>query len=127
DRAVALLHWLASEDPEPPEYALPLAKLLCGLAPDAPFELESALEPPELQESERMLDALIAHATILRDMSVADLRASFLRRAGILSTRDGGWLLQVERRSHDVVLDRFPWTWTWVRLPWMPAPLRVEW
>lgn len=127
NRAVALLHWLASEDPDPPEYALPLAKLLCGLAPDAPFELESALEPPELQESERMLDALIAHATILRDMSVADLRASFLRRAGILSTRDGGWLLQVERRSHDVVLDRFPWTWTWVRLPWMSAPLRVEW
>jgi hypothetical protein len=126
-RGVALLHQLASEDPDPPEFELPLTKLLCGLAPDAPFELDRPLERSELDESERMLEALIAHATILRDMSVDGLRANFLRRDGFLATRDGGWLLQVERRSHDVVLDRFPWTWTWVRLPWMTTPLRVEW
>ncbi len=46
---------------------------------------------------------------------------------GALGTRDGAWLLPVERRPHDTVLDRFPRSWGWVKRPWMPEPLRVEW
>ena len=42
-------------------------------------------------------------------------------------SRDGAWLLRVERQTYDLVLDRFPWGWEWLRLPWMDAPLRVEW
>mgnify|MGYP006992414521 FL=1 len=39
----------------------------------------------------------------------------------------GGWLLRVERLSHDVVLDRFPWGASFVKLPWMEEALSVEW
>ncbi|HWN69395.1 MAG TPA: contractile injection system tape measure protein, partial [Haliangium sp.] len=126
-QAIALLSQLASEDPEPPEFRLPLAKLLCGLPPEAGFALERPLAPEQLDECERLLAAVIGHASILRDMPVASFRATFLQRTGVLSVRDGAWLLQVERQSHDLVLDRFPWSWSWVRLPWMPDPLRVEW
>ena len=126
-QAIALLSQLASEDPEPPEFRLPLAKLLCGLGPEASFALDHPLAPEQLDECERLLAAVIGHASILRDMPVASFRAAFLRRAGVLSVRDGAWLLQVERQSHDLVLDRFPWSWSWVKLPWMPDPLRVEW
>jgi hypothetical protein len=55
------------------------------------------------------------------------LRGSFLVRKGILSTRDGAWLLRVERQPQDVLLERLPWTMQWARLPWMQAPMRVEW
>jgi hypothetical protein len=126
-QAIALLSQLSLADPEPPEFRLPLAKLLCGLAPDDAFALASPLAPAQLAECERLLAAVIDHASILRGMAVASFRATFLQRAGVLSVRDGAWLLQVERQAHDLVLDRFPWSWSWVKLPWMSDPLRVEW
>jgi hypothetical protein len=126
-QAIALLSQLAIENPEPPEFRVPLAKLLCGLSPEDSFALERPPAPEQLDECERLLAAVIGHASILRDMPVASFRETFLQRSGVLSVRDGAWLLQVERQSHDLVLDRFPWSWSWVKLPWMPDPLRVEW
>jgi hypothetical protein len=129
-RAVNALQYVACAELDAPEFALPLNKLLCGLEPDAPLDAVGLHEPLGLEllaECERMLAAVIAHAEILGEMSPPQLRASFLRREGMLSTRDGAWLLQVERQPHDLVLDRFVWTWDWLALPWMSAPLRVEW
>ena len=126
-QAIALLAQLAREDPDPPEFTLPLAKLLVGRDPTASFTLERPLSAVHVAEGERLLAAVIAHATILRDMPVADFRAAFLRRPAALCTRDGAWTLQVEGRAHDLVLARFPWAWSWLKLPWMPGPLRVEW
>lgn len=126
-QAIALLELLAAADPDPPEYRLPLAKLLCGLSPEVGFALARPLAPAQIGECEHLLAAVIAHAPILRDMPIASFRAAFLRRPAVLGTRDGAWLLQVERRAHDAVLDRFPWSWAWVKLPWMIDPLRVEW
>jgi hypothetical protein len=60
-------------------------------------------------------------------MSIDGFRGSFLLRKGQLGARDGDWLLRVERETHDIVLDRFPWSARIVRLPWMQAILHVEW
>jgi hypothetical protein len=125
--AVALAAALATADPEPPEVRLPLAKLLCGRPLESDFQLERPLTPAQLAEGERLLAAVIDHTPALGALSIPGLRAAFLQRPGALGTRDGAWLLQVERRAHDVVLDRLPWSWAWVKLPWMPEPLRVEW
>ncbi len=125
--AVALLAQIANDDPEPPEFVLALAKLLCGRAVEAPVQLAHPLAPESIAECDHLLSAVIANAPILRDMSIADFRASFLHRPALLSIRDGAWLLRVERRPHDLVLDRFPWSWSWVKLPWMTDPLHVEW
>jgi hypothetical protein len=126
-RAVGLLQFLATDDPDFPEYQLPLNKILCGQEPDALFDLDPPLTDEEAQEGNSLLQAVIAQAPILRDMSIMGLRGTFLLRQGALRTRDGAWLLQVERETHDVVLDRFPWSWAWIKLPWMAAPLQVEW
>lgn len=126
-RAVAHLGHLATGDPDPPEFRLPLAKLLCGLAPDADDLRDGPLDPDAVDEGERLLAAVIEHAAVLRDMSSDGLRRTFLGRPGALLVRDGAWLLRVERRDYDVLLDRFPWSWSWLKLPWMPDPLQVEW
>ncbi|MCA9686905.1 MAG: hypothetical protein KC457_32365, partial [Myxococcales bacterium] len=131
-RAVYLLHALACEELAAPEFALILPKVLCGLEPEDSLEpLEPQGLDPELQglveEGERMLAAVIAHAEVLGKISPAGLRSSFLRRRGLLRSRDGAWLLQVEAETHDILLSRLPWSWEWLTLPWMRAPLRVEW
>ncbi len=126
-RALALLQYLASEDPAPPEYLLGLNKVLCGMDPNALFDLAEPLTDAEAEECTRLLGAVIARAPVLGKMSLAGFRGSFLLRQGVLSIRDGAWLLHVERAAYDLVLDRFPWSVGWVKLPWMQAPLWVEW
>lgn len=126
-QAVALVACLATAEPAPLEFRLPLAKLLCGRPLESDFALERPLTPAQLAEADRLLAAVIDRVPALDEPSSAEFRAGFLARPGALGARDGAWLLQVERRPHDTVLDRFPWSWRWVRLPWMAAPLRVEW
>jgi hypothetical protein len=126
-RAVGLLQFLATGDPAFPEYQLPLNKILCGQEPDALFDFGPMLTDEEVHEGNDMLQATITQAPILRDMSIMGLRGTFLLRPGALRTRDDAWLLQVERETYDVVLDRFPWSWSWIKMPWMAAPLQVEW
>ena len=126
-RAVQVLHYLATGEAEAPEYALVLEKVLCGLEPHAPHVLDRPVGESERDEAHQLLGAVIAHANCLGDISPDGLRGSFLIRRGILSTRDGAWLLRVERQAQDVLLQRLPWTIQWARLPWMSSPMRVEW
>nr|VFK36515.1 MAG: hypothetical protein BECKSD772F_GA0070984_100248 [Candidatus Kentron sp. SD]VFK39216.1 MAG: hypothetical protein BECKSD772E_GA0070983_100246 [Candidatus Kentron sp. SD]VFK77833.1 MAG: hypothetical protein BECKSD772D_GA0070982_100247 [Candidatus Kentron sp. SD] len=127
-RAVGLLQYLVNEDTSsPPEYLLPVNKVLCGMAPDDLFAFDPPVLESEAEECRNLLQAVIAQAPILKDMSVSAFRNAFLLREGILTARDGAWLLRVERKTHDVVLDRFPWRLEWIALPWMETALRVEW
>ncbi|WP_269744733.1 contractile injection system tape measure protein, partial [Plesiocystis pacifica] len=129
-----LLHALArgpaayAEDP--PEFTMTLPKLLCGLEPDAPLDpdgLAEALPATFLDEGERLLEAVLGHAEGLGLRGVDGLRGSFLLRGGVLVSRDGAWLLRVAGEAYDLLLARVPWSWSWVSLPWMAEPLRVEW
>ncbi len=126
-RATAILHHVATGDEETPEFRLLLEKVLCGVTLDDVCEPGPALSQEERETCRQMLEAAIDQAPVLRAMSVAGFRASFLWREGRLQTRDGRWLLHVPRETHDIVLDRFPWTWSVLKLPWMAAPLQVEW
>jgi hypothetical protein len=126
-RAVGLLQYVAAADESPPEALLPLNKVLCGLAPEAVFDFGPEITAKEIEECDDLLAAVIEQAPILRDMSVAGFRGSFLLRKGQLGARDDNWLLRVERETHDIVLDRFPWGVQFVKLPWMAAMMQVEW
>jgi hypothetical protein len=127
DDAVSLLHYLSTGELEPPEYQLPLNKLLCGLEPGAPWQPQQRLDDQVLAECDGLLDALVVRAPNFGKLSHDGLRGSFLLRRGLLRAEIDGWLLRVERQTFDVLLDRLPWPISWVRLPWMQTPLQVEW
>lgn len=126
-RAAGLLQYLATEDRSPLEYHLPLNKVLCGIEVEAEFDFGAPVSDDERIECDQLLEAVIAQAPILKQMSLAGFRGTFLQRKGQLTARDDTWLLRVERETYDVVLDRFPWPIQWVRLPWMTALMQVEW
>ena len=127
NQAIALLSFLVEGEADPPEWRLALAKVLCGLSPLAPWRLNDPLMPEVLAEGERLLQAVIAHGDMAAELDVDDLRHLILRRPAVLTSRTGAWLLRVERRPEDGLLERFPWGWSWIRLPWMDHPLQVEW
>lgn len=125
--AVSLLHYLATGELDPPEYLLPFNKLLCAMEIEEVFDLLTPLTTAQIEAGDELLSAVIGNVPILNNMSHNSFRGSFLLRQGSLSADSGCWLLRVERETYDLVLDRFPWTWQWFKLPWMDHPIRVEW
>lgn len=128
DRALCLLHFLATGQKTAPEYELILPKILCNVPLEMPVESDVALTENEREEAVALLEAVIRHWEVLRNTSPDGLRGTFLLRPGKVSLRDDGdWLLQVEAQSFDILLDQLPWSISMVKLPWMEKILWVEW
>jgi hypothetical protein len=128
-RAAALLHWLATgEEAGAQEFEAPVIKLLLGLDPLAPLTWPMPpLDRSARDEGDALLQAAIGHWSALRATRPAGLRLSFLQRGGLLRRSDHHWRLQVQPESFDLLLARLPWALGWIQLPWMPAPLEVDW
>lgn len=127
ERAVHLLHFLAAGREHPEEHATLLFKLLCGLPFDHPMARECVLRNDEKNEANALLAAAIGHWARLGSTSPAGLREGFLARDGKIARADSGYVLTVEQRAVDVLLDTLPWTLSIVRLSWMARPLMVNW
>ncbi|MES2734068.1 MAG: contractile injection system tape measure protein [Bacteroidota bacterium] len=128
DRALCLLHYLATGQSVAPEYELMLPKILCNIPLETPVELDITLLEAEKEEATALLKAVIRHWEALRNTTPDGLRGTFLLRPGKLSLRDDGdWLLQVEPQSFDILLDQLPWGISMIKLPWMERMLWVEW
>ena len=72
----------------------------------------------------------IARSAVFADVPVVDLGQGDrinLGIAAILSRLDKDWLLQIERKTMDVLLDNIPWSYTKIFLPWNPYLITVEW
>ena len=127
ERALGLLHFLATGQRIAPEYELLLPKLLCGVPLEEPVP-SPVLTAAEEDEAVALLAAVIRHWDALGDTSIEGLRGTFLARPGKLFRRDSGDdVLQVEGRPFDILLDRLPWGVGTIQLPWMRRILWVEW
>jgi hypothetical protein len=110
-----------------------LSRLLCGVPPGELLPEASPLPDATVSLLEQLLQAVIAHWKAVGNTSVAGLRETFLQREGRLQ-RDNRppdepqcWRLRVQTRGFDVLLDRLPWSFQTIRLPWMQGVLHVEW
>ena len=127
EKAALSLHFLATGRAEAAEYELPLAKVFCGVSLEMPLDLSTLWTVQDTEEAEALLGAVIKYWPVLKDSSIDLLRAEFLQRVGKLSRRHDGWLLQVERRDFDFLLEQIPWSFSTIKLPWMTEILFVEW
>lgn len=126
-RAARLFYYLNYGDTEIAEWQLPLTKLLLGLHPDDYLEPAPALPEADRAAADELLHDVIGHWTALKNTGISTLRTAFLQRPGKLEPTPGGWRLTVERRAHDVLLERLPWTIGLVKTPWMKSLLQVDW
>jgi hypothetical protein len=126
-KAVHLLKFLSTGQQKMPEYCLTLEKLFCGFTLESPIPLEVLLEETEINEAEVLLQSVIEHWKVLKNTSISGFRESFLKRDGIITRTEKGWLLQVERKTLDVLLDSVPWGYSTVSLPWNSYIIFTEW
>lgn len=128
DKAVCFLHYLATGDTKMEEYELVLSKIICGVSIDKPVNTENFKMSQSLRkEADEVLTSVIEYWAILQNTSVVGLRDSFLKRNGKLSYDGENWLLQVEQRSYDMLLQHLPWNISMIKLPWMNHLLKTEW
>jgi hypothetical protein len=126
-KGVHLLKFLSSSDQQIPEYSLVIEKILCGLPVDMPVPLTIVLDGKEIEEAESLLNAVISHWNVLKNTSIDGLREAFFKRDGLITKKDDSWLLQVERKTLDVLLDNIPWGYSTISLIWNDYLLSVEW
>ena len=126
-KALFLLHYIATGIDAAPEYTLQLNKILCGFKLDETIPFSVGLTAKEKQEADQLLQDVIGHWAALKSSSAEALRGSFLLRDALLSYNNGRWLLQVERKGYDVLLDHIPWSWATVKCSWMETYIETEW
>ena len=126
-KALFLLHYLATGNANPNEHELVMAKILCGYPLEEPINNLIELIPQELDESESLLLSAIGQWSILKGTSADGLREGFLQRNGKLYSKNETLILQVEQGAIDMLLDNLPWNLSIIKLPWMKEILKVEW
>ncbi|HEX4182180.1 MAG TPA: contractile injection system tape measure protein [Caulobacteraceae bacterium] len=127
ERAVHLLQFLVDGGDPAFEHALVLNKLLCGLDIAIPIGRDFVVSQAERETIEGLLRTMIQRWSILGATSIAGLRETFFQREGALTLRPEMWRLLVEPRSFDMLLDKVPWGFATLKLPWMAQVLHVDW
>jgi hypothetical protein len=132
-RAVQCLQTLCHGPGPVDEAQTVLSRLLCGVPPADVLPEVDPLPADTVTLLEQLLQAVIAHWKAVGHTSVAGLRECFLQREGRLqrdktpADEPPRWRLRVQTRGFDVLLDRLPWRFQTIRLPWMQGALHVEW
>jgi hypothetical protein len=126
-KAVHLVCYLATGKVREPEFRLLLEKLLCGIPAGEPVPFDVELQEHETNEANQLLQSVLSHWNSLKNTSIEGLRENFLKRDGLVNRKEENWLLRVERKTLDVLLDHIPWGISTIRLPWNHYTIEVEW
>ena len=127
-RAIFILqHLMASEDREYDEKDLFLNRLLINYPFNEPLPKRMELNQDELNTIDSLLEAAKTNWEKMRNTSMRGFQEAFLRRAGFIEKTEREWVLTVEERAFDILLDSIPWSYKLVRVPWMENILEVNW
>ena len=127
DLAAMMIQYAVTGKKTMAEHELVLPKILCGINLELPVNTATKISVAQIKEAEEMLTAVIDYWSVIKNTSMAGLRESFLKRNGKLSLVDDTWLLQVEQKPFDMLLQQLPWSISMIKLPWMKSLLKTEW
>lgn len=127
-RTVFLLQYLTcSEEKEYRETELAFNRLLVSLPMNIPLPESLALTDEEKQTAESMLAGVKANWQAMSGTSIKGFQDSFIMRTGRLEQQEERWLLTVDNRTLDILLDSVPWGFKQIRLPWLKKYIQVVW
>ena len=124
---VRLLDYLSSGKQSSSESDLVLPKLLCGVAWSESLSPIIDLNPDDMEACDELLRAVIRHWKGIGRTTEEGLRNGFFLRQGIMTQKDNGWLLKIENKAQDILLNKLPWGISTIKFPWMKDVLHVSW
>ena len=127
-RAVFLLQYLTcSEEKEYQETELAFNRLLVSLPMHIPLPESLELTDKEKQTAESMLAGVKANWQAMNGTSVKGFQESFILRTGHLEQQEEKWLLTVDNKTIDILLDTVRWGFRQIRFPWLKKYVQVVW
>ncbi len=127
ERATLLLQYLAVKSTAIEEPYLALNKIFTGLPLEESLPQEITLTEKEKDIADGLLLNVIKQWPSFNNSSTENLRGSFIIRDGVLFFRGKQWVLRVENKAYDLLLNKLPWGFSMIRLSWIPYIIKVEW
>lgn len=125
--AIHLLHYLATKKEQQFESNMVFEKFLCGIAIEQSIRREVVIPEGLKQKAEDLLKSVAHNWSALNDASTDLLRNEFLQRSGKLSFKAENPKITIERKVHDILLDRLPWALGLCKLPWVDKLIFTDW
>lgn len=127
-RAIFILQKLVnSEVREYKEGELAFNRLLIGCPFNVPLPKSIELTDKEIETVESMLAGVKANWPKMANTSIGGFQRSFIEREGHLEQQESKWVLTVENKAYDILLDSLPWSYKMIRLPWLKKPISISW
>ena len=118
---------MTDERREYKEQELAFNRILAACPFSVPLPKTLELTDTEVQTVESMIAGVKSNWDKLKGTSVKGFQKSFIERPGKLEQREDKWVLYVEERSYDILLDSLPWSYRRIRLPWLKKKINVIW
>ena len=127
-RAIFVIERLTSyEDREYKESDLAFNRILVGCPFSQPLPAKIELTEQEIQTIESMLNGVKSNWSKMLNTSIRGFQHNFIERSGRLEQKEDRWLLTVDPRSYDMLVDSVPWTFNRVQFPWLAMQIQVSW
>ena len=127
-RAIFILQRLVTaEQREYKESDLAFNRLLVACPFNVPLPKSLELTDKETETVESMLAGVKANWPKMENTSIGGFQRSFIEREGQLEQRENKWVLTVENKAYDILLDSLPWSYKMIRFPWLKKPISVSW
>lgn len=130
-KAIFILQYLVYGDFEKEfeEHELTLNKLIVGWDGSVPLPKRILLNNTEMDTALSLLESVKTHWQKVKNTSITAFRESFLERNGVLKKGDNAheYLLEVEQKAYDVLLDSLPWSYSYIRTFNTQSIIQVKW
>ncbi|SEH86509.1 contractile injection system tape measure protein [Akkermansia glycaniphila] len=127
-RAIFILQYLVTgQNTEYEEQELAFNRVLAECPFSCPLPKSLELTPHEMETAASMMEGVMANWEKLKNTSVQGFRNAFIARSGRLEQLEEKWLLTVDQRAYDMLLDSLPWSYKMIRFPWLKKMIIVEW
>lgn len=127
EKAIHYLQYIVTGLTETEESLLVLNKILCGVDIELPIKESIDMDPKDKALIDGMIESSIAYWSSIGTTSVEGFRGNWLVRDGVLKEEAERWELTVEKRSYDILMQKSPFSFSIIKLPWMKKPLHVIW
>lgn len=127
-RAIYIIQRLVTfEEKEYKEKELAFNRILVNCPFSEPLPVNMELTEKEIQVVESMLNGVKENWTKVQNISIKGFQYNFIERSGRLEQKEEKWVLSVDPRPYDMLLDSVPWSYTKVRFPWLKKQIHVSW
>lgn len=125
--AIYALQYLATGIEKTDEAHLALNKVLCGIHPRDPIFQGLEFSAKKSETIDGLLKAMISHWPSVGESSLQGFRGNWLVREGILLEYEDNWELTVDKKAYDLLLNKSPFSFSYLKFDWMKKPLKVSW